>query len=108
MPGNVSRVEWSPRWKTPSSPVFGTSRQKRTQRRHRMQRSWSKTMVGPKSTFFLSARRGSRVRERWRVEIPLARFFEDDTVAALAGAVGSAHGREGDDAGLGELEEGSL
>ena len=51
-----------PESSTRSSLVFETSSQKRTQRRHRMQRSWSNTIVGPRSTRFLSARRGSRVR----------------------------------------------
>ena len=62
-PGNVSITDESPRFTTASSPVSEISRQKRTQRRHRMQRSWSNTIVGPSETFFFSARRGSRERD---------------------------------------------
>ena len=47
---------------TPSSLVSVISRQKRTQRRQRMQRSWSSTMRGPMSLRFSSLRRGSCVR----------------------------------------------
>src|SRR5882672_11311847 len=64
LPGNVSSSDSSPRLNTPSSPVFGTSRQKRTQRRHRMQRSWSNTIVGPRSTDFLAGLVADRAVER--------------------------------------------
>ena len=51
-PGAVPSTSWSPRWLNSSWCWPPTSSQTRMQREHRMQRSWSSTIVGPRSTTF--------------------------------------------------------
>ncbi len=49
-PGAVVSTSRSPRWAISSWWVCATSSHTRMQRVHRMQRSWSSTMCGPRST----------------------------------------------------------
>src|SRR3989338_1803572 len=52
LPGYTLISDWSPRLKIPKSWVFVISSPKRTQREHKIQRSWSSITVGPMEKAF--------------------------------------------------------
>ena len=61
-PRNVAITEREPKSATVSCATVGISSKKRTQRLHRMQRSWSSTITSPSDLRFSSLRRGSTER----------------------------------------------